>query len=200
MDIEYAFPFGFKEVEGIHSRTDFDLKSHAYHAKKKLQYFDPDTKKSYIPYVIETSVGLDRLVLMLLSNGLEKENHLTNGPEKTSRTYLKFPPPLAPVKAAIFPLVQKDGLAEKALALFDELKYDFRVVYEATQSIGKRYTRQDLIGTPYCITIDYQTLEDETVTIRERDSMAQYRIQMAEIAHHLHTKTAIKSLLLPLKN
>ncbi|MGI2257477.1 glycine--tRNA ligase [Candidatus Cardinium hertigii] len=200
VDIEYAFPFGFKEVEGIHSRTDFDLKSHAYHSKKKLQYFDPDTKQRYTPYVIETSVGLDRLVLMVLSNALEKDNYLADGAEETSRIYLKFPPPLAPIKAAIFPLVKKDGLAEKAMALFDELKYDFPVIYEAAQSIGKRYTRQDLIGTPYCITIDYQTLEDETVTIRERDSMAQYRIQMAEIAHYLHTKTGIKSLLLQLKN
>lgn len=197
VDIEYAFPFGFKEVEGIHSRTDFDLKNHAHYAKKKLQYFDPDLKKSYTPYVIETSVGLDRLVLMLLSNALEKENNLAD--DKGERTYLKLPPPLAPIKAAIFPLVKKDGLAETALALFNKLKYDFTLIYEEAQSIGKRYTRQDLIGTPYCITIDYQTLEDETVTIRERDSMAQHRIKMAEVAGHLHTTTNIKSLLLQLK-
>lgn len=197
VDIEYAFPFGCKEIEGIHSRTDFDLRSHEHYAKKKLQYFDSDLKKSYTPYVIETSAGLDRLVLMLLSNALEKEPNPAD--EKGSRTYLKFPPPLAPIKAAIFPLVKKDGLAEKALALFNQLKYDFPLIYEEAQSIGKRYTRQDLIGTPYCITIDYQTLEDETVTIRERDSMAQHRINIAEIAGHLHATTSIKSLLLQLK-
>ncbi|AXI24182.1 glycine--tRNA ligase [Cardinium endosymbiont of Sogatella furcifera] len=191
VDIEYAFPFGFKEVEGIHSRTDFDLRSHADYAKKKLQYFDPDWQRSYIPYVIETSVGLDRLVLMLLSNGLVKTRH----PTDATRTYLKLPPPLAPIKAAIFPLVKKDGLAEKALALFHQLKYDCPLIYEETPSIGKRYTRQDLIGTPYCITIDYQTLEDETVTVRERDSMAQHRMPIAAIADYLHTNTSIKSLL-----
>ncbi|WP_419241711.1 glycine--tRNA ligase [Cardinium endosymbiont of Nabis limbatus] len=191
VDIEYAFPFGFKEVEGIHSRTDFDLKSHEQYAKKKLQYFDPDLKKHYTPYVIETSVGLDRLVLMLLSNGFVQTEHPTDG----QRTYLKLPAPLAPIKAAIFPLVKKDGLAERALALFDTLKYDFPLIYEEAQSIGKRYTRQDLIGTPYCITVDYQTLEDETVTIRERDAMAQHRIHMAEVASHLEVTTSIKSLL-----
>ncbi|MCT4696941.1 MAG: glycine--tRNA ligase [Candidatus Cardinium sp.] len=194
VDIEYAFPFGFKEVEGIHSRTDFDLTSHAHYSKKKLQYFDPDLQRSYIPYVIETSVGLDRLVLMLLSNALVQTHHSTDA----TRTYLKLPPPLAPIKAAIFPLVKKDGLAEKALALFQQLKYDYPLIYEETPSIGKRYTRQDLIGTPYCITIDYQTLEDETVTVRERDSMAQHRISIAAVADYLHTNTSIKSLLVRL--
>lgn len=193
VDIEYAFPFGYKEVEGIHSRTDFDLKRHAHYAKKRLQYFDPDLQEHYTPYVIETSAGLDRLVLMVLSNALTKTNNPTE--EKEHRTYLKLPPPLAPIKAAIFPLVKKDGLAEKALALFHQLKYDFPLIYEEAQSIGKRYTRQDLIGTPYCITIDYQTLEDETVTIRERDSMTQRRCNIAEIADHLHATTSIKSLL-----
>lgn len=199
VDIEYAFPFGCKEVEGIHSRTDFDLKSHAYYAKKKLEYFDPQLQKSYIPYVIETSVGLDRLVLMLLSNGLTKENNTSDTTAVPNRTYLKLPPPLAPIKAAIFPLVKKDGLAEKAMALFDELKYDFPLVYEETGSIGKRYARQDLIGTPYCITIDHQTLLDETVTIRERDSMAQHRINITALSGHLHSTTSIKLLLLALK-
>ncbi len=195
VDIEYAFPFGCKEVEGIHSRTDFDLRNHQQYAKKNLQYFDPNLKKSYTPYVIETSAGLDRLVLMLLNNALQKE-HNTSAPP---RTYLKLPPPLAPIKAAIFPLVKKDGLPEKALALFDQLKYDCPLVYEEAQSIGKRYARQDLIGTPYCITIDYQTLEDETVTIRERDTTLQRRIYMTEIASHLERSTSIKSLLLQLK-
>lgn len=201
VDIEYAFPFGFKEVEGIHSRTDFDLSNHEQYAKKKLQYFDSKSQKNYIPYVIETSVGLDRLILMLLSNAFiqeKRDGSVDEGGHK-GRTYLKLPLPLAPIKAAIFPLVKKDGLEEKALEVFDQLKYDFSLVYEAASSIGKRYARQDLIGTPYCLTIDYQTLEDATITVRERDSMAQYRMTVAEVADHLQATTSIKSLLLQLK-
>ncbi|ROT47138.1 glycine--tRNA ligase [Candidatus Cardinium hertigii] len=197
VDIEYAFPFGFKEVEGIHSRTDFDLSNHEQYAKKKLQYFDPEWKKSYTPYVIETSAGLDRLVLMLLSNAFIQEKEGKEGHK--ARTYLKLPFPLAPVKAAIFPLVKKDGLEAKALELFDQLKYDFPLMYEATSSIGKRYARQDLIGTPYCITVDHQTLEDATVTIRERDDMVQNRMAIADIVNFLHSTTSIKSLLLQLR-
>ncbi|MDD9139525.1 MAG: glycine--tRNA ligase [Candidatus Cardinium sp.] len=194
VDIEYAFPFGSKEVEGIHSRTDFDLRNHAHYARKKIEYFDPELNKSYIPYVIETSVGLDRLILMLLSNAFTQEKETTDGCKV--RTYLRFPPPLAPIKAAIFPLVKKDGLETKALKLWNHLKCDFAVGYEASQSIGRRYTRQDLIGTPYCITVDYQTLEDDTVTIRERDSREQHRMASAAVADFLHNKTSIKSLLL----
>ena len=201
VDIEYAFPFGSKEIEGIHSRTDFDLANHAHYAKKKITFFDETTKTSYTPYVIETSAGLDRLVLMLLCHGLTKESVGASSVEGgNARCYLKLPPALAPIKAAIFPLVKKDGLEEKAMALFDGLKYDFPLVYEANQSIGKRYIRQDLIGTPYCITIDYETLENDTVTLRERDSMKQYRMAIAEIAHFLKGKTAMQSLLLQLES
>lgn len=200
IDIEYDFPFGFKEVEGIHSRTDFDLSNHEKYAKKKLQYFDTDAQKHYTPYVIETSAGLDRLVLMLLSNAFIQEKKVATAgeAEHKNRTFLKLPLPLAPIKAAIFPLLKKDGMEEKALAIFDLLKYDFPLVYEANQSIGKRYTRQDLIGTPYCITVDHQTLEDETVTIRERDTMEQYRIAISKVASLLHETTSIKSLLMQL--
>lgn len=199
IDIEYNFPFGFKEIEGIHSRTDFDLSKHEQYAKKKLHYFDPNSQKHYIPYVIETSVGLDRLVLMLLSNALINQKVVSESEAAhCNRTLLKLPPPLAPIKAAIFPLLKKEGMEEKALAILDMLKYDFPIVYEANQSIGKRYVRQDLIGTPYCITVDHQTLEDETVTIRERDSMEQYRITIDKIAHLLHETTNIKSLLVQL--
>jgi glycyl-tRNA synthetase len=201
VDIEYAFPFGFKEIEGIHSRTDFDLSNHERYAKKKIQYFDPVAQKNYTPYVIETSAGLDRLVLMLLCNGWTEEPMLAaaEGTEVRTRTYLKIPPALAPIKVAIFPLVKKDGLEEAALALCDRLKYDFRLAYEATQSIGKRYARQDLIGTPYCITVDHQTLEDQTITLRERDTMAQQRMPIAEVASFLNERVTLTSLLLQLK-
>ena len=200
VDIEYEFPFGFKEIEGVHSRTNFDLSNHEQYSKKKMQYFDDESKTSYTPYVIETSAGLDRLVLMILCNGLiqEKVPGVVDKSGYKLRTYLKLPAPLAPIKAAIFPLVKKDGLEEKALQVFNTLKYDFPLVYGATQSIGKRYARQDLIGTPYCITVDYQTLEDESITIRERDSMDQYRMAIIELSSFLQIKTSIKSLLLKL--
>ena len=200
IDIEYAFPFGFKEVEGIHSRTDFDLANHEKYSKKKMQYFDIDLQKSYTPYVIETSVGLDRLVFMVLCNSFVSRNidQSMDKAQQTSRTYLKLPPQLAPVKAAIFPLCRKDGLPDKALQVWHKLKYDFPLIYEDTQSIGKRYVRQDLIGTPYCITIDYQTLQDQTVTIRERDSMEQYRMDIDQVSTFLRKNTSIKSLLLQL--
>jgi len=200
VDIEYQFPFGSKEIEGIHSRTDFDLRNHEQYAGKKLKYFDDLSQTSYTPYVIETSAGLDRLVLMLLCNGLIKEKTVDLSAEADDkvRTYLKLPPQLAPIKAAILPLVKKDALEEKALELFDGLKYDFPLSFEASQSIGRRYVRQDFIGTPYCITVDYQTLEDDTITIRKRDTMQQNRMSIAEIANFLHAKTNMKSLLLQL--
>ena len=201
IDIAYAFPFGFKEIEGIHSRTDFDLRNHSKYSKKRLQYFDPACKQSYTPYVIETSAGLDRLVLMLLSNALVQApiDHTPPAQGGSSRTYLKLPFALSPIKAAIFPLVKKEGLERKATELLHQLKYDFPLIYESNQSIGKRYARQDLIGTPYCLTIDDQTLEDETITIRERDTMEQYRMPISKVAHFLHTTTSIQSLLLQLK-
>ena len=179
-DIEYDFPFGFKEVEGIHSRTDFDLKSHQEYSKKKMQYFDPEINQSYIPYVIETSIGLDRTILMVLSEAYREEDLST--PEKSdSRVVLKFPPRLAPVKLAVLPLTKKDGLPGIAREIMDMCKPKFRCFYEEKDTIGRRYRRMDAIGTPFCVTVDHQTKEDQTVTIRYRDSMAQDRIHIREI-------------------
>lgn len=194
VDIEYAFPFGQKEVEGIHSRTDFDLKNHATHSKKKLQYFDPEINQNYIPYVIETSLGCDRLVLLLLCQGLVQER-VIEGEQQKTRTYLRLPPALAPIKAAILPLTKRDGLPEKAQKIVTELHLDFPVVYEESASIGKRYARQDLIGTPYCITVDHQTLEDDTVTLRERNSMQQQRLPAQTLRNFLFEKVALQSIL-----
>jgi glycyl-tRNA synthetase len=177
-DIEFDFPIGFKELEGIHSRTDFDLGSHQKFSGKKLQYFDSEKNESFVPYVIETSIGLDRTFLAVLSYSFNEEK-LEDG---TDRVVLKIPPFLAPVKAAVLPLVAKDGLPEKGREIFDRLKDDYMCQYEEKDSIGKRYRRQDAIGTPYCITVDHQTLEDNTVTIRERDSMLQERIDISGIA------------------
>jgi len=184
VDIEYQFPFGFREIEGIHSRTDFDLKNHQELSKKKQQYFDNDLDENgkpfgnYIPYVVETSVGADRLFLAVFCNAFTKE---MVGEAQKERTVLKLHPALAPFKAAIFPLVKKDGLPEKAREIEKALKTEFRVFYEERDAIGKRYTRQDLIGTPFCIAVDYQTLEDNTVTIRHRDSMEQERVHINEL-------------------
>ncbi len=177
-DIEFDFPIGFKELEGIHSRTDFDLSSHQQYSGKKLQYFDTEQNQGFVPYVIETSIGLDRTFLAVLSYSYHEEK-LEDG---TERVVLNIPPFLAPVKAAVLPLVKKDGLPEKALEIFDSLKYDYMCQYDEKDSIGRRYRRQDAIGTPYCITVDHQTLEDNTVTIRERDSMKQDRIDIGGIA------------------
>lgn len=179
-DIEYAFPIGFKEVEGIHSRTDFDLKNHQEYSKKKLQYFDPEINQSYIPYVIETSVGLDRTILMVLSEAYTEEDLSTPG-KPDSRVVLKFPAKLAPIKLAVLPLTKKDGLPEIAREIMDMCKPRFRCFYEEKDTIGKRYRRMDAIGTPFCVTVDHQTKEDQTVTIRYRDSMAQDRIAIGEI-------------------
>jgi glycyl-tRNA synthetase len=175
VDIEFGFPFGFKEVEGIHSRTDFDLSQHQKFSGKKLQYFDPEINQNYVPFVIETSIGLDRMFLLTLINAYEEQD-LSEGDKKDSRVVLKLHPCLAPVKAAVLPLTKKDGLPEKAREIMDSLKLDHNLVYEEKDSIGKRYRRQDAIGTPFCITVDHQTLEDNTVTIRHRDSMQQERV------------------------
>ncbi len=177
-DIQYEFPFGFKEVEGIHSRTDFDLSAHQKFAGKKLQYYDPDTKKSYVPYVVETSIGLDRMFLAILANSFYEET-LDDG---SHRVVLRIPPMVAPVKVTVLPLIKKDGLPEKAREITDKIKNDFMCQYDEKDAIGRRYRRQDAIGTPYCITIDHQTLEDNTVTIRERDSMKQDRISIDKIS------------------
>ena len=186
VDIEYQFPFGFKEVEGIHSRTDFDLSQHQKFSNKKLQYFDNDLNEegkpigNYVPYVIETSLGLDRMFLLTLINCYEEQD-LSEGDKIDSRIVLKLHPCLAPIKAAIFPLTKKDGLPEKAKEIMDSLKLDHNVIYEEKDAIGKRYRRQDAIGTPFCITVDHQTLEDNTVTIRHRDTMKQERVAIDQL-------------------
>ena len=187
-DIEFRFPFGFKEMEGIHSRTDFDLNAHQQFSGKKMQYFDPELNESYVPYVVETSIGLDRTFLAILSNAYTEEK-LEDGSE---RIVMKLPAILAPVKAAILPLVAKDGLPEKARQIMDELKYDYNCQYEEKDSIGKRYRRQDAIGTPYCITVDHQTLEDGKVTIRERDTMLQERVEISRLSEIISKKLRIK--------
>jgi len=177
-DIEFNFPFGFKELEGIHSRTDFDLGAHQEFSGKKLQYFDPESNESYVPYVVETSIGLDRTFLAIMSHAYTEEK-LEDGSE---RVVMKIPPVLAPIKVAVLPLMKKDGLPEKAREIMDTLKFDYMCQYEEKDAIGRRYRRYDAIGTPYCITIDHQTLVDQTVTIRERDSMKQERIPIENIS------------------
>jgi glycyl-tRNA synthetase len=177
-DIEFAFPFGFKELEGIHSRTDFDLSAHQQYSGKKLQYFDQERNEGYVPYVVETSIGVDRMFLAVLSHAYCEEK-LEDGSE---RVVLRIPPMLAPIKAAVLPLVKKDGLPEKAREIMDILKQDYLCQYDEKDAIGRRYRRQDAIGTPYCITIDHQSLTDNCVTIRERDSMQQDRIPVENIS------------------
>ncbi|MBW6483061.1 MAG: glycine--tRNA ligase [Vicingaceae bacterium] len=183
-DIEFNFPMGFKELEGIHSRTDFDLKQHEKHSGKKLQYFDPEINQNYVPYVVETSIGLDRTFLAILSSSY-KEEKLEDGSE---RTVLKIPAFLAPYKAAILPLVKKDGLPEKAREIMDMLKMDYNCQYDEKDSVGKRYRRQDAIGTPFCITVDHQTLEDNMVTVRNRDTMQQERVAISEVENIIKNK------------
>lgn len=180
-DIEYNFPdWGFKEVEGIHSRTDFDLSRHQEFSKKKLTYFDTEENKHYVPYVIETSIGLDRTVMMVLSEAYEEQD-LSTAEKQDSRVVLRFAPHLAPIKLAVFPLTKKDGLPDVAKELMDICRPHFKCFYEEKDAIGKRYRRQDAIGTPFCVTVDHQTLEDRTVTIRHRDSMEQERIPMDKV-------------------
>ena len=190
-DIEFKFPFGFKELEGIHSRTDFDLKAHQEHSGKKLQYFDPELEESYVPYVVETSIGLDRMFLTVLSHAFREEK-LENG---ESRVVLKVPAVLAPIKAAILPLTKKDGMPEKAREIMKMLQLDFNCQYEEKDSIGKRYRRQDAIGTPFCITVDHQTLEDNTVTLRDRDTMIQERISVEKLLSIIAEKVNIAKYL-----
>lgn len=191
-DIEFDFPMGFKELEGIHSRTDFDLKQHEEFSGKKLRYFDNEDNDSKVPFVIETSIGLDRMFLAVLSASYNEEKL----PDGSERTVLNIPPALAPVKAAILPLLKKDGLPEKSRELFNILKFDFNVQYDEKDAIGKRYRRQDAIGTPYCITVDHQSLEDNTVTIRERDSMQQERVNISDVPAIIEKRVSLKNLLL----
>ena len=190
-DIEFKFPFGFKELEGIHSRTDFDLKSHEEFAGKKLQYFDHEKNENYVPYVVETSIGLDRMFLAIFSNSLQEET-LEDG---STRTVLKLPKILAPTKLAVFPLIKKDGLPEIAREIVSQLKWDMDVAYDEKDAVGRRYRRQDALGTPYCITVDHQTLEDQTVTLRERDSMKQERIAIDQLSDLLKEKLDVKHFL-----
>ena len=189
-DIEFAFPFGFKELEGIHSRTDFDLAAHQKFSGKKIQYFDPESNESYVPYVVETSIGLDRTFLAILSHAYTEEK-LEDGSE---RVVLSIPPVLAPYKIAVLPLVKKDGLPEKAREILESLKYDFMCQYDEKDAIGRRYRRQDAIGTPFCITVDNQTLEDNTVTVRYRDTMVQERVAASELSKIIGEQVNMKNL------
>ncbi len=190
-DIEFRFPFGFKELEGIHSRTDFDLGAHEKYSGKKLQYFDHAENESYVPYVVETSIGLDRMFLAVFSNSLQEEELENN----TTRTVLKLPAVLAPTKAAVLPLVKKDGLPEIAHQIVDDLKWDFNVVYDEKDAVGRRYRRQDAVGTPFCITVDHQSKEDNTVTIRHRDTMEQQRVAIADVNRMIAKEVDMKSWL-----
>jgi glycyl-tRNA synthetase len=190
-DIEFEMPFGFKEVEGIHSRTDFDLSSHEKYSGKNIKYFDPELNQSYTPYVIETSIGVDRMFLSILA-GSYHEEELEGG---ETRVVLTLPPALAPVKLAVLPLVKKDGLPEKAREIIDNLKFNFQCQYDEKDSIGKRYRRQDAIGTPYCATVDHETLNDNQVTIRHRDTMAQERVPIVDLGNIIADKVSMKNLL-----
>ena len=190
-DIEFLFPFGFKELEGIHSRTDFDLKSHEELSGKKLQYYDPELESNYTPYVLETSIGLDRMFLAVFSNSLQEET-LEDG---SSRTVLRLPAILAPVKIAVFPLIKRDGLPELAKQIIEDLQWDYNVFYDEKDAVGKRYRRQDANGTPFCVTVDHQTLEDKTVTIRHRDTMEQERIAISDISDLVSKSLSMKDWL-----
>jgi glycyl-tRNA synthetase len=190
-DIEFDFPMGFKELEGIHSRTDFDLKQHEEFSGKKLKYFDPEINENYVPYVVETSVGLDRMFLAILSASHKNET-LEDG---SQRVVLNLPPALAPYKVAIMPLTKKDGFPEKAKEILNSLKFDFLCQYDEKDAIGKRYRRQDAIGTPYSVTVDHQTLEDNTVTIRDRDTMLQERVSINNLFDIIDKKVNMRYLL-----
>ena len=188
-DIEFKFPFGFKELEGIHSRTDFDLKQHEEFSGKKLQYFDPELGENYVPYVVETSIGLDRMFLAILSNSLQTEQ-LEDG---STRTVMNIPAFLAPYKVAVLPLLKKDGLPEKAREVMNSLKFDHMVKYDEKDAIGKRYRRQDAAGTPLCVTVDHQTLEDNTLTVRFRDTMEQIRVPITELTALVTEKVSLSA-------
>ena len=195
-DIEFLFPFGFKELEGIHSRTDFDLKSHEKLSGKKIQYFDPALDKNYTPFVVETSIGLDRMFLAILTHSFKMET-LDDG---SSRNVMSIPKQLAPNKLAFLPLLRKDGLPEYTIKLMKEFKHEINIAYDEKDAIGRRYRRQDAIGTPYCITIDHQTLEDDTFTLRDRDSMDQKRIKIDQLRKIVEDELTLKSLLKNLNN
>ncbi|MFZ1715569.1 MAG: glycine--tRNA ligase [Saprospiraceae bacterium] len=183
VDIQYDFPFGFKEIEGIHSRTDFDLTQHQKYSGKKMQYFDPEANESYVPYVVETSIGLDRMFLAIMSQAFQEDIVPDADGKESTRLVLKLHPALAPVKCAILPLLKNDDrLTSKAQEVFNQLKYSFNCQYDEKDAIGRRYRRQDAIGTPYCVTIDHDTLENNTVTIRDRDTLIQDRVSINEVS------------------
>jgi len=194
-DIEFKFPFGFKEVEGIHSRTDFDLGAHQKFSGRKIQYFDPETNESFTPFVVETSIGVDRMFLQIIAAAYCEETLKKEDGSEDQRVVLKLPAALAPVKLAVLPLVKKDGLPDKARKIMDELKFEFNCRYEEKDSIGRRYRRQDAIGTPYCITVDHQTLEDDTVTVRHRDTMEQERVTINALRETIKEKVDMTTLL-----
>ena len=194
-DIEFNYPIGWKEMEGIHSRTDFDLKQHEEHSRKKLRFHDPQAKENYVPYVIETSIGLDRLFLSVISNAYQEIESTNENAKTETRIVLSFPAALAPVKVAIFPLTKKDGLPEKAMEIVNDLKLDLETFYEESAAIGKRYARQDVIGTPFCVTIDHDTLEDNTVTLRYRDTTEQIRIPISELKEKLVYECSMSRIL-----
>ncbi len=194
VDIEYKFPFGFKEVEGIHSRTDYDLSQHQKFSGKKIQYFDPELNESYVPFVVETSIGVDRMFLQIISAAYHEEVVQDANGQKDTRVVLRLPAPIAPVKLAVMPLIKKDGLPEKAREIIDELKFDFNCQYDEKDSIGKRYRRQDAIGTPFCVTVDHDTAADNTVTIRYRDTMLQERVQIAQLRDIILKEVSFRKL------
>ena len=204
LDIEYEFPFGFKELEGIHSRTDFDLKSHQELSKTKMQYFDEDVqekdKQRYIPYVVETSIGADRLFLAVLCNAYTEDTALDAKGEQKTRIYLKIHPALAPTKVAVIPLLRKTDLTDKAKEVFEMLRYDFETVYQERGTVGQNYSRQDVVGTPFCVTIDHDTLKDNTVTLRYRDTTEQIRVKIDELHPIIAKEVSLKSILDKLKN
>jgi len=196
VDIQFEFPFGFKELEGIHSRTDFDLTSHQELSGKKLQYFDPELEKNYVPYVVETSIGCDRMFLAILSQSLQEETVPDAKGNESTRTVLKLHPAIAPIKCAILPLVKnKPELTEKAMSIFDDLKFYTQCQYDEKDAIGRRYRRQDAIGTPFCITVDFESLEDNSVTIRDRDTLLQERVHVSKIREKIGDKITMESLL-----
>ncbi|MCZ4693464.1 glycine--tRNA ligase [Ancylomarina euxinus] len=198
-DIEFKFPFGFKEVEGIHSRTDFDLKQHQEFSGKKIQYFDPELNASYTPYVVETSIGVDRMFLQIMAEAYQEEKIEKEDGKVDERVVLRLPAALAPVKLCVMPLVKKDGLPDKAREIINDLKFDFNCQYDEKDSIGKRYRRQDAIGTPFCVTLDHQSLEDNTVTLRYRDTMAQERVEIAKLYDIIKSEVSMKKLFKKLK-
>jgi len=196
VDIEFEFPFGFRELEGIHSRTDFDLSQHQEYSGKKLQYFDPEKGESYVPYVVETSIGCDRMFLAIMSRCLVEETVPDADGNESERTVLKLPPALAPVKCAVLPLLKnREELVQKAESVFNELKFHFPTQYDEKDAIGRRYRRQDAIGTPYCVTIDFDTLEDDSVTVRDRDSLEQVRMPISELAGYIGRRVSMEGVL-----